>query len=134
MYNLLDEYQLDLKVLTHEGYITDDMSDEQKYNKIRLNQQWLMVEDGMTNLNKSDYMRSNPDDFDYGMLGKDVYFVHCGIVGQGYVMAIARWYDRMYRVQSKYFEVPSRVHHSNIFTNLEDLFKSLNNYYTIEEK
>ena len=134
MYNLLDEYQLDLKVLTHEGFITDDMSDEQKYKMIRLNQQWLMVEDCMGNMKKHQYMESNPDDFDYGMLGKNVYFVHCGIVGQGYCMAISRWYDRMYRIHSDKFLKPSSVHHSNIFTKIDDLFNHINDNYKIEEK
>jgi hypothetical protein len=129
----LVNYKLDIEILKREGYITDDMSNDQKYKMIRLNQQWNMVEDGMTNLKKRDYMRENPDNFDYGLLGKEVYFCHCGIVGQGYVMAISRWYDRMYRIHSNKFEKPSSVHYSDIFTKLDDLFNHLNSKNELEE-
>ena len=131
---MLEQHILDIKVLTNEGYITDNMSDEQKYKAIKLNQQWLMVEDCMGNMKKHQYMNNDPDDFDYGMLDKHVYFIHCGIIGEGYCMAISRWHDRMYRIHSNKFIKPSSVHHSNIFSKIEDLFNHLNDNYIIEEK
>lgn len=133
-FNIIEEYPLDLKVLTQEGFIKDNMTDQEKYKIIKLNQQWLLVEDGM-GMKKREYITyGNPDKFEYGLLAKSVYFIHCGIIGQGYVMAISRWYDRMYRVQSDKFTVPSSIHHSNLFIKLEDLFNHINENYKIEEK
>ena len=131
---LVSLYELDIKLLKSEGFITDNMTNDEKYKMIRLNQQYLMCEDGIENMTKKEYMRQNPDNFDFGLLAKSVYFVHCGIVGQGYVMAISRWWDRMYRIHSHFFEKPYSVHHEDIYLTLEELFEALNNKYTIEKR
>ena len=137
MYNLLEEYQLDLKVLTSEGYITDDMSDEQKYKVIRLNQQWLLCDqsdDGIMGITKKkQWFLQNPDNFEYGLLGKNVYFVHCGKIVEGYVYGVARWYNRMYFIKSNYIK-RARISEDNLYLNLYELFEALNSdKYKIEE-
>jgi len=131
---LVGLYELDIKLLKSEGFITEDMDNNTKYKMIRLNQQYLMVEDGIENMSKDEYMRQNPDNFDFGLIAKSVYFIHCGIVGQGYVMGISRWFDRMYRIHSHFFEKPYSVHHEDIYLTLEELFDALNNKYTIEKR
>ena len=87
---LVGLYELDIKLLKSEGFITDSMDNDTKYKMIRLNQQYLMCEDKVEGMDKHQYMLQNPDNFDYGLLAKSVYFVHSGKVGQGYVMAISR--------------------------------------------
>jgi hypothetical protein len=139
--SILQDYDLDIQVLKQQGYITDDMSNDQKYKIIRLNQQWLLCEesdDGIIGIKKKrQWMLSqNPDNFDYGLLGKNVYFIHCGIVGDGYIYGIGRWYDRMYLVKSHSSNKfkSARIHESNIYLTLDELFKALNTKYKIEEK
>ena len=139
MDNYLKEYELDLKVLTNEGYITDDMSDEQKYKMIRLNQQWLLCDqsdDGVMGITKKkQWFLQNPDNFEYGLLGKNVYFAHCGKIGEGYIYGVARWYNRMYYIKSSYIKSGARISEDNLYLTLEDLFKALNSdKYKIEDK
>ena len=137
---LVAVYKLDIEVLKQEGYITDDMSNSQKYKMIRLNQQWLLCEESddgiMCITKKRQWMQQNPDNFDYGLLGKNAYFVHCGVVGEGYIYGIGRWYDRMYYVKTDSFDKVSRarIHESDIYLTLDELFKALNNKYEIKEK
>ena len=138
MYNLLDEYELDIKILKHEGFITDDMSDEKKYKMIRLNQQWLLCDqsdDGiMCITKKKQWMLQNPDNFEYGLLGKNVYFIHCGKIGEGYVYGVARWYNRMYYIKSNNINSKARISEDNLYLNLYELFEALNSdKYKIEE-
>ena len=137
METLLDQYALDLKVLKQEGYITNDMSDEQKYKMIRLNQQWLLCDqsdDGIMGITKKkQWMLQNPDNFEYGLLGKNVYFIHCGKIGEGYIYGVARWYNRMYFIKSNYIQSGARISEDNLYLTLEELFKALNSKYKIEE-
>lgn len=131
---LNERYTLDIEVLKKEKYITDDMTNEQKHKMIRLNQQYSLCEDGIENMSKRVYMQQNPDVYEkeFRLITKSVYFEHCGIVGQGFIMSISRWYDRMYRIYSTYFEKPYSVHHEHIYLTLEELFEALNNKYTIK--
>lgn len=131
---LVGLYELDIKLLKSEGFITDSMTNDEKYKMIRLNQQYLMCEDKVEGMTKNEYMLQNPDNFDYGMLAKSVYFVHSGKLGQGYVMAISRWFDRAYRIHSHFFNKPVSVNHKDIFLTMEELFEELNSKYRIEEK
>jgi hypothetical protein len=137
---LIPLYKLDIEVLKQEGYITEDMSNSQKYKMIRLNQQWLLCEESddgiMCITKKRQWMLQNPDNFDYGLLGKNAYFVHCGIVGEGYIYGIGRWYDRMYYVKTDSFDKVSRarIHESDIYLTLDELLKALNTKYEIKEK
>jgi hypothetical protein len=137
---LVPLYALDIEVLKREGYITDDMSNSQKYKMIRLNQQWLLCEESddgiMCITKKRQWMQQNPDNFEYGLLGKNAYFVHCGVVGDGYIYGIGRWYDRMYYVKTDSFDNVKRVriHESDIYLTLGELFEALNSKYKIEEK
>jgi hypothetical protein len=136
---LVPLYALDIEVLKREGYITDDMSNSQKYKMIRLNQQWLLCEESddgiMCITKKRQWMQQNPDNFDYGLLGKNAYFVHCGIVGEGYIYGIGRWYDRMYLVKSDSFQTKkARIHESDIYLTLGELLEALNTKYEIKEK
>ena len=137
---LVPLYKLDIEVLRQEGYITEDMSNSQKYKMIRLNQQWLLCEESddgiMCITKKRQWMLQNPDNFEYGLLGKNAYFVHCGIVGEGYIYGIGRWYGRMYIVRTDSFDnvKRARIHESDIYLTLDELFKALNTKYKIEEK
>ena len=137
---LVAVYKLDIEVLKREGYITEDMSNSQKYKMIRLNQQWLLCEESddgiMCITKKRQWMQQNPDNFDYGLLGKNVYFVHCGIVGDGYIYGIGRWYDRMYIVKTDSFDnvKRARIHESDIYLTLDELFNALNTKYEIKGK
>ncbi len=137
---LVPLYKLDIEVLKREGYITDDMSNDQKYKMIRLNQQWLLCEesdDGIQCITKKrQWMLQNPDNFEYGLLCKNVYFIHCGVVGNGWVSGVARWYDRMYFVKTDSFAPSSRarIHESDIYLTEEELFQALNTKYEIKEK
>ena len=136
---LVAVYKLDIEVLKQEGYITDDMSNSQKYKMIRLNQQWLLCEESddgiMCITKKRQWMQQNPDNFDYGLLGKNAYFVHCGVVGEGYIYGIGRWYDRMYYVKTDSFDnvKRARIHESDIYLTIDDLLKALNTKYEILE-
>jgi hypothetical protein len=137
---LVPLYKLDIEVLKQEGYITNDMSNSQKYKMIRLNQQWLLCEESddgiMCITKKRQWMLQNPDNFEYGLLGKNAYFVHCGVVGEGYIYGIGRWYDRMYYVKTDSFDKVkrARIHESDIYLTLDELFKALNTKYEIKEK
>ena len=138
---LVSLYELDIKLLKSEGFITDKMTNDEKYKMIRLNQQWLLCEesdDGIQCITKKrQWMIQNPDNFEYGLLCKNVYFVHCGIVGMGWVSGVARWYDRMYYVKTDdSFEGANRVrvHESDIYLSEEELFQALNTKYEIKEK
>jgi hypothetical protein len=134
---LIPLYKLDIEVLKQEGYITDDMSNSQKYKMIRLNQQWLLCEESddgiMCITKKRQWMQQNPDNFDYGLLGKNAYFVHCGVVGDGYIYGIGRWYNRMYYVKTDSFDKVkrARIHESDIYLSLDELFRALNTKYKI---
>jgi hypothetical protein len=137
---LVPLYKLDIEVLKQEGYITNDMSNSQKYKMIRLKQQWLLCEESddgiMCITKKRQWMLQNPDNFEYGLLGKNAYFVHCGVVGEGYIYGIGRWYDRMYYVKTDSFDKVkrARIHESDIYLTLDELFKALNTKYEIKEK
>ena len=114
------------------------MSDEKKYKMIRLNQQWLLCDqsdDGiMCITKKKQWMLQNPDNFEYGLLGKNVYFIHCGKIGEGYVYGVARWYNRMYYIKSNNINSKARISEDNLYLNLYELFEALNSdKYKIEE-
>jgi hypothetical protein len=133
---LVGLYELDLAILKREGYITDTTSNDEKYRLVRLQQQYIMSEDSIENMTKKKYMLQNPDNYqsDFALVGKWVYFVHCGKVGEGDVKAISRWFDRMYRIKSNLWEVDASVHHSSIFLTLDELLEALNTKYEIKGK